>query len=302
MKAALCFIISYDHKLNKEEFWKKWIESNQDIINVYFHYKDYDKIKSEWIKEHALPEEYIVKTSYYHVVPAYMSILSYAAITDQDNRWFCMLTDSCVPIISPSKFRRLFFQNYNSSVMRWRKPWWNVTLQKRANLNLLPEDFHLGNDPWFIMKREDVVLFMHFIQNQRKMYDLVCKGGLANESIFAIILQSYKKLNNHLNIKNKITHLADWDRVSSPTSPYIFKDGTEENINWIQTSIEKNQFAMFLRKVSPDFPDDVLIDFINKKDDDLIQNMNYYTWSILGVEFMYFLFIITILFVSQRFY
>ena len=139
MKVALCFIISYDHKLNKEEFWKKWIESNQDIINVYFHYKDYDKIKSEWIKEHALPEEYIVKTSYYHVVPAYMSILSYAAITDQDNRWFCMLTDSCVPIISPSKFRRLFFQNYNSSVMRWRKPWWNVTLQKRANLNLLPE-------------------------------------------------------------------------------------------------------------------------------------------------------------------
>ena len=302
MKIALCFLISYDHQLNKEKLWQEWILPNKDIINIYFHYKDYNKIKSQWIKDHTIPQHHTVKTSYYHVVPAYISLLSYAHQTDLENQWFCMLTDACVPIISPAKFRKLFLEHSNKSIIRWKKPWWNVQLKKRANLHHLPEDFQLGHEPWFIIKKEDLKLCLHFIENQRKMFNFICKGILANESIFAIILQSYKKLNNHLNIKNKITHLADWDRVSSPTSPYIFKDGTEENINWIQTSIEKNQFAMFLRKVSPDFPDDVLIDFINKKDDDLIQNMNYYTWSILGVEFMYFLFIITILFVSQRFY
>ena len=45
MKIALCFIISYDHILNKEHIWRKWIEPNKDIINVYFYYKDIKKIK-----------------------------------------------------------------------------------------------------------------------------------------------------------------------------------------------------------------------------------------------------------------
>ena len=52
MKIALCFIISYEHILNKEELWREWIEHNKDIINVYFYYKDLKKIKSEWIQKH----------------------------------------------------------------------------------------------------------------------------------------------------------------------------------------------------------------------------------------------------------
>jgi hypothetical protein len=72
MKVALCFIISYEHIVNKEQIWIDWIESNKDIINVYFHYQDIKKIKSEWILKNIIPERNIVKTSYYHVVQAYM--------------------------------------------------------------------------------------------------------------------------------------------------------------------------------------------------------------------------------------
>ena len=46
MKIALCFIINYEHILNKEDIWREWIEPNKDIINVYFFYKDFRKIKS----------------------------------------------------------------------------------------------------------------------------------------------------------------------------------------------------------------------------------------------------------------
>jgi hypothetical protein len=63
MKIALCFIISYDHILNKEHVWRDWIEPNKDIINVYFYYKDITKIKSQWILEHAVPEKEIKQTS-----------------------------------------------------------------------------------------------------------------------------------------------------------------------------------------------------------------------------------------------
>ena len=100
MKIALCFIISYEHILNKEHIWREWIEPNKDIINVYFFYKDFKKIKSQWIREHTIPSTAIVETDYYHVIPAYLSILNFAMGHDNENMWFALLTDACCPIIS----------------------------------------------------------------------------------------------------------------------------------------------------------------------------------------------------------
>ena len=89
MKVALCFIISYKHIVNKEQIWIDWIEPNKDIINVYFHYTNFSLIKSEWIKKHVLPKEFIMHTDYAHVVPAYLSLLLYGLTTDEENKWFC---------------------------------------------------------------------------------------------------------------------------------------------------------------------------------------------------------------------
>jgi len=69
MKVALCFIISYNHKINKEKIWRDWIEPNKDIINIYFHYKNIHLIESTWIKQHCIPSKYIAPTTYYHGVP-----------------------------------------------------------------------------------------------------------------------------------------------------------------------------------------------------------------------------------------
>ena len=154
MKIALCFIINYEHILNKEHIWREWIEPNKDIINVYFFYKDLNKIKSSWIYERTIPPKYIVETSYLHVVPAYLAVSSFAMKHDNNNEWFVFLTDSCCPIISPKKFRYLFYKNYNKSVFSWRKSWWNNDYNKRANLHMLPKELHLANDPWFVLKRE----------------------------------------------------------------------------------------------------------------------------------------------------
>jgi hypothetical protein len=261
MKVALCFIISYDHILNKEHIWREWIEPNADLINVYFHYKDYNKIQSAWIKEHAIPVSYIAYTTYYHVVPAYINILSYAFNHDTGNQWFCMLTDSCVPIISPQHFRNLFMQYYKDSIFRWKKAWWNVHLNGRANLRHLTEEFHLGHDPWFVLKREDVFRCVRFALSRNAMYKRVCEGGLANESVFAIMLHGLKQLEY---VKNEVSHMTNWEKMSSPTSPYIFKTGTEEDIQFINTFLDVNKYTMFLRKVDPAFPDEILTHFIRR--------------------------------------
>jgi hypothetical protein len=258
MKVALCFIISYEHILNKEQFWIDWIKPNQDIINVYFHYKDIHQITSPWIKMHTIPPQYTQKTTYYQVVPAYISLLSYAFNHDLGNSWFCMLTESCVPIIAPTKFRELFFNHYQASILKCQPAYWNINIHRRANLRLLKKEYWLANDPWFTLSRNHVQKCMLFLVAKNNIYKMVNEGGLANESMFAIILQTFNELTNQATMINDNSSVADWSRMSNPTSPYLFKEGTEENINIICNLLKEHKYTMFLRKVHKGFPDATL--------------------------------------------
>jgi len=271
MKIALCFIINYEHVLNKEEIWKEWILFNKDIINVYFYYKDLKKIKSKWILEHTLPSNYIYETSYYHVMPAYLSILNFAFNHDKQNKWFCMLTDSCCPIISPKKFKYLFYNHYQSSIFSWKPAWWNPAFHQRGNLAKLPKELWLANDPWFVLTRENLKQVINFVNTQKSITKTICSGGLANETLFAVIFYFYKELKNKTKNRRIIcqaSHIADWNRMSSTTSPHVFKDANEEDIKFIDRELERNKYTLFIRKVATEFPDNVLRDYIFEQYDE----------------------------------
>ena len=257
MKVALCFIISNKHILNKEEIWKKWIDQKKDLFNVYFHYKDYNLIKSNWIRDHCLPPSLIAKTSYYHVVPAYTSILNFA-FRNTDNKWFCLLTESCVPIVPISDFVRIMEENISKSIMSWSEAYWNINIHTRANLRLLKKDFQLANTPWFIFSRDHVNKLLYFLVRENSLYKTICHGGLANESVFAIALQSYKDLSDPNKVLNEVSTLTDWEHMESPTSPYLFKNGSSFELDIINNLKEKHKFGLFLRKVSPQFPSQII--------------------------------------------
>jgi len=259
MKVALCFIINYDHVLNKEDIWREWIEPNKDIINIYVYYKDFNKIKSPWLKQYTLPEKYIFSTNYYNIIPAYISLMEYAKINNKENQWFCFLTDSCCPIISPLRFRYLFYKNCNKSIMHWSHSWWNIQFHQRANLKLLPLDYHLANDPWFILRREEVNSIIYFVKTQEKLTNLICNGGLANESLFAIILQCKNRLKNTI---CAITHITDWSRMTSSTSPYVFAKNKQQDQTFIEHELKKHPYAIFIRKVAIKLPNKFLQNFI----------------------------------------
>ena len=262
MKVALLFIISYHHVLQKEQLWIDWIKPNQDIINVYFHYKDFNQIKSPWIKTYSLPPKDVKNTTYYNVVPAYMALMTYAFNHDSTNMWFCFLTDSCAPIISPSAFRQRFLDHYQASILKCKPAYWNIQIHRRANLRLFKKEFWLANDPWFTLTRSHVHKCLIFLAAKNGVYNQINEGGLANESIFAIILQTFKELTNPNTYVNECSSVADWTRMSSPTSPYLFKEGSEENINIIKNLLKENPYAMFLRKVDRSFPDAALKDIM----------------------------------------
>jgi hypothetical protein len=265
MKIALCFIISYDHSLNKETIWREWIDNlDKHLVNIYVYYKDITQIKSPWLKQYAIPCEYIRFTSYYHVIPAYIGLMKYALSHDKNNQWLCFLTDSCCPIISPSKFQYLFFQYYSKTIMTQKPAWWNVHYHRRANLAKINKQYHLANEPWFVMRKEDVKKVLQFSSSKnaktRTLFQLICEGGLANESLFAIVLRCYGAANETI---NESIYITNWNKMSSATSPYVFKGRQlEEEKNFINEELTKNKYIMFIRKVSTEFPNDVLKEYI----------------------------------------
>jgi hypothetical protein len=149
--------------------------------------------------------------------------------------------------------------------MSWRNAWWNINYHKRSNLAQLPKEYHLGNDPWFVLKRENVFHIINFMNKNQDLTKLICSGGLANESLFAIILCCCKQLEPNGPVISAVTHLTDWDRMSSFTSPHLFKDANQIDLKFIDNGLIKNKYAMFIRKIAPEFPDNVLKNYIYKE-------------------------------------
>jgi len=263
-KVALCFILNYEHVLVKETLWRKWIEPNADIINVYFFYQNAAKIKSDWVRERMIPQAYCAETSYLFVLPAYIALMRYALRADGGaNEWAVFLTDFCAPITTPRRFRQLFFEHHAHTFMNWRPCWWNVEKQHRANLKLLPEQFHLANSPWFTMTRAHIEIVLQFIHENPTMAKMVFDGVVANESFFAIALEKYGVLKGSSSVLRMDSHIADWGRMSSATSPHIFSRGDHSDRHFIDDTISANPYVMFLRKVAPELPDAFIEKYID---------------------------------------
>jgi hypothetical protein len=145
--------------------------------------------------------------------------------------------------------------------MSWKKAWWNINFHKRGNLALLPEEFRLGNDPWFVLKREHVLCINNYMNTKNQIVKTICAGGLANESLFAIIFYASKQLNNTQLISSP-THATDWSRMSTATSPHVFKNADKTDITFIEKFLKENKYTMFIRKVDPEFPDEILQKYI----------------------------------------
>jgi hypothetical protein len=77
------------------------------------------------------------------------------------------------------------------------------------------------------------------------------------------MLQTFNELTNQNLLVNDVSTITDWSRMSSPTSPFLFKEGNEENINIIKKLLKENKYSIFLRKVDRSFPDQTIYDLMD---------------------------------------
>ena len=196
----------------------------------------------------------------------------------------------------------MFFDHYQASIIKCKPAYWNIGIHRRANLRLLNKEYWLANDPWFTLSRNHVQKCLIFIAAKQGLYQKINSGGLANESIFAIILQTFKELNKEKTYINESSTVADWSRMSSPTSPYLFKDilHKDTDIQIIKQLLKDNKYAMFLRKVNHNFPDDILLEIM--KEDfghtyDILHNQfkkknKLYNYKLIFAIFPFLLFLV----------
>jgi hypothetical protein len=146
---------------------------------------------------------------------------------------------------------------------------------------------------------------MQFIHQQPNVTQIVTSGGLANESLFAIILYSYNELDN---VIAHPSHMTDWSRLKNPTSPHMFKDADEKDIQFIEKTLAENEYVMFIRKIHPEFPDEVLKKYIyeysKEKDDQLVihDTIFYKTPTFLNIFSIIVFFIHTLPFLIAVWY
>jgi hypothetical protein len=50
--------------------------------------------------------------------------------------------------------------------------------------------------------------------------------------------------------------------MTSTTSPHVFKEGNELDIKFIENEMKEKKYQMFIRKVAPEFPDNILENYI----------------------------------------
>jgi len=127
---------------------------------------------------------------------------------------------------------------------------------------------------------------------------------LANESLFAIIMYVCKQLNSN-HIISTVTHATDWSRQSSATSPHLFKTADESNIQFIKRAIDTKKFSVFIRKIAPEFPDEILRHFLfeySKKEDQqlVLKEPMLFVFSRWKAYLYYGLPIILLLYIFKR--
>jgi hypothetical protein len=252
MKVAFCFFLHGEKPIiQKEAMWRDWFE-DVSFSNIYIHHDNTNKDtkESEWIKNHKIPKQYTMRTSYFHMVEAYMSTMLYA-MRDKENEWFVFLTGSCAPLVSPEYFRIMFLRYSEKSILQWGLPSWDIRFHRRANLAHLHPELRLQNDPWFILCRKDVKHCLRYRSVNKNIYVFILQGGLANESIFAIMLHWSKTLSDVINCQ---THATDWTRMTSKTSPHVFYENNAMDRSFIERTKRFNPFAFFIRKVHSNFP------------------------------------------------
>jgi hypothetical protein len=260
-KTTFCFLVTQD--LAKEHIWREWFDGLSRLqfkhaVVVHCSLSNMDKVKSDWLRQRFMPDECMRPTVWGWLVGAMMSMYDHAVQT-HPAEWYTLHSESCVPMVSPERFIEIFNKHKQRSFISYDKIWWDPKQVNRANLHMFPPQMHLVHPQWCIFCHEDVSQMVNLSKTNeqiKRALSVLMRGNTADESYAVVLLIMINRLKN---VINKQTTLADWKRTPNGNNPYTFNTWTLHDMESVrEIRMTKANEHMFMRKVGPAFPDDVL--------------------------------------------
>lgn len=207
-RGKIAFLFLTRDNVNIPEIWEKYLKGKEGMYSLYCHPK-YPKKVNGLLKSHIIPENFPTSWGDIGTVRANLMMLK-NALKDQDNKYFILCSESCVPITSFDRFYEFIFQKNKSFI-----PYFVENLERWDRIKnpvIKKDEFkkHCAQGLVFYRKHAEILTEIDETDNWR---DVIC----VDESYFYNILY-WRNPNIEKELENyKITFDA-WDE--QPTSEF----------------------------------------------------------------------------------
>lgn len=243
-KIALLFLTR--EELNQPSVWEALLCDARDKYSLYVHSKE--PMNHPFFKEYRIPK--IVPTTWSVHVRAWQELLS-EALKDPNNEKFVFVSEACVPMYTLNYiYDEIIKDPYTH--MAYGRPWWPSN-GSREVVEVDPKHRY-GNFEWMVLNRKHAEL----VAKDRGVVRIVSRHVNDQESYFPILFSIYNCLDE---VCNHTYTYANWEyAVNNGANPYLFDVYDDLARELLEDAY--NIGCLFLRKVSRNFPEDVLMENI----------------------------------------
>tara|TARA_Y100000816_G_C26102784_1_gene584953 strand:+ start:411 stop:1244 length:834 start_codon:yes stop_codon:yes gene_type:complete len=146
-KVAFCFLL-YD-KVEHRNLWKDFFRNSPEgEYSIYTHPKKISSESNDWIKKHKIKNR--IKTGWCeeNLVFAFIRMLRHA-IKDPENKYFCLLSGSCIPLHDFKTIKRRLFKFPHSRI--------NFSKNKTVFDGDLPENKMNPHSQFMVLNRRQAI-------------------------------------------------------------------------------------------------------------------------------------------------
>ena len=235
-KLAFLFLTKGNHKCIRP--WQIFFKNvSKDLYSIYTHPKT--EPSQAFIRDNCIQTVIPTRWGDISLIRATILLLKYS-YEDPANKYFILLSDSCIPVIS--------FDILRNSILREDKTWisWKYNENKLdryqklhpALKKYIPSNKFYSQHQWIILKRSHVKTLL-----ETDITPYFNNMHAADEHYFVVLLYFKNLLNETECINHKITY-CDWSDITS-MHPTEFTHVSEKLIDIAQTNR-----CFFLRKVA----------------------------------------------------
>jgi hypothetical protein len=252
MKIALCFL-TYSN-VSQPKLWHNIINSNKDKLNVYIHNK-IEFIDNEYnLHKYCIDNKVTTKYGDKSIIDATLTLFK-EAFNNEENEFFILLSDNCIPIYNFDYIYNKIFEINNNIIFT------NYTCLNNqyrfdylTNTDFFERDKFLNDSQWLLLNR---VTTKWFLENNF-LHLFGDNFFAADEHYFGNLCNKY-----HVDFQNSLLTFVNWYELSDLDTDRPFPKTYIYLTNEMVEQIKKNTTALFMRKIHkkcilPSYFDDLI--------------------------------------------